>query len=48
MTEKRPLLIAILAMAASSARAICPYDANCSNNPYGGRTRSRPRAGLTC
>jgi hypothetical protein len=37
MTRKRSLLIAIFALAVSSARAICPYDANCINNPYTGR-----------
>ena len=38
MTGKRPLIIVMLALATStSARAICPYDANCINNPYTGR-----------
>jgi hypothetical protein len=46
MIGKRPLLIAIWALAAvSSARAICPYDANCINNPYTGRNPVAPWGG---
>ena len=45
MTGKRPLLIAILALATSSARAICPYDANCVNNPFTGRNPVAPQGG---
>ena len=37
MTGKRQLLIVMLALATSSARAICPYDTNCIDNPYTGR-----------
>ena len=44
MTGKRPLIIVILALATStSARAICPYDANCINNPYTGRNTVAPQ-----
>lgn len=46
MTGKRPLLIAILALTVSSARAICPYDANCINNPYTGRNPVAPQGGV--
>ena len=46
MTGKRPLLIAILALAVlSPARAICPYDANCINNPVTGRNPVAPQGG---
>jgi hypothetical protein len=46
MTGKRPLLIAILALAVlSPARAICPYDANCINNPITGRNPVAPQGG---
>jgi len=46
MTGKRPLLIAILAVAVlSPARAICPYDANCINNPVTGRNPVAPQGG---
>ena len=46
MTGKRPLLIAILAlMVLSPARAICPYDANCINNPITGRNPVAPQGG---
>ena len=45
MIGKRPLLIAILALAISSARAICPYDANCINNPVTGRNPVAPQGG---
>ena len=46
MTGKRPLLIAILAVAVlSPARAICPYDANCINNPITGRNPVAPQGG---
>ena len=48
MTAERRLLIAILALAVwSPARAICPYDANCINNPITGRNPVAPRAGDT-
>ena len=44
MTGKRPLIIVMLALATStSARAICPYDANCINNPYTGRNTVAPQ-----
>jgi hypothetical protein len=34
--------VVIAIVASSSASAICPYDANCLNNPYGGREASGP------
>jgi len=37
MIGRRSLLFAILALATPSAWAICPYDANCINNPFTGR-----------
>ena len=47
MTGKRELLIVIvmLALATLSARAICPYDANCINNPFTGRNPVAPQGG---
>src|SRR5271156_2027394 len=45
MTGKRQLLIVMLALATSSARAICPYDANCMNNPFTGRNPVAPQGG---
>jgi hypothetical protein len=36
----KPLLGALVAMlvVSSGALAVCPYDVNCINNPYGGRS----------
>ncbi len=33
-------LAALFALAPAGARAICPYDVNCMNNPYGGHDNS--------
>ena len=46
MTGKRQIIIVIVTIAASSARAICPYDANCINNPYSGRNPVAPQGGV--
>ena len=37
----------LFALAASNARAVCPYDANCINNPYGGRDPYAPPGVVT-
>ena len=46
MIVNRAILIVVLILEASSARAICPYDANCINNPYGGRSPAAPQGGV--
>jgi hypothetical protein len=40
MIGKLALLAAATVLASTSAQAICPYDANCLNNPYSGRDNS--------
>jgi hypothetical protein len=42
MIGKLPGFAIAFALIASSAQAICPYDANCLNNPYGGRDPYAP------
>ena len=37
MTGKLAGLTLVFALMAPSAHAVCPYDANCLDNPYGGR-----------
>lgn len=32
----------VLALTITTASAVCPYDVNCLNNPYGGRDESAP------
>ena len=41
MTGKSLILATMFALISSEASAICPYDANCLNNPYGGRSMGR-------
>ncbi len=33
-------IVALFAFAPADARAVCPYDVNCLDNPYGGRDNS--------
>ena len=40
MMVKLLIIAFAYALVLSSARAICPYDVNCLNNPYGGRLSS--------
>jgi hypothetical protein len=40
MTGKLVCLVGAAVLASTSAHAICPYDANCLNNPYSGRDNS--------
>jgi hypothetical protein len=35
----------VLSLVSAKAYAICPYDANCLNNPYGGRDPYAPSLG---
>src|SRR5271167_1618789 len=37
MSGKLLVFAAAVSLITSSAHAICPYDVNCLNNPYGGR-----------
>jgi hypothetical protein len=47
LTRQGLWLSLLFALAASNARAVCPYDANCINNPYGGRDQSAPPGVMT-
>jgi len=40
MTARLACLVAAALLASTGAKAICPYDANCLNNPYSGRDNS--------
>ncbi len=40
MTGRLVCLVGAAVLASTSAQAICPYDANCLNNPYSGRDNS--------
>ena len=40
MTGRLVCLVGAAVLASTSAFAICPYDANCINNPYSGRDAS--------
>src|SRR5450631_481239 len=40
MIGKLAVLAAATALASTSAKAVCPYDVNCINNPYSGRDNS--------
>src|SRR5208283_2785283 len=42
MKRRALVLTAAFAFISSAAFAICPYDANCLNNPYGGRDANAP------